>query len=284
MYLDGIPPFPAELLQEAAREPPISFSGLSFWVAELHDILSRLRQLALAASPPAQWAERLDRRTTCYLLYEMEYLALSIPDLSQEFRSYDIGLPMIGQYTDSFSANSEKMHADDASIVEALVASVQTFVFAAVRGVPPKARIFQILLERLKRALDRRDTDVTEIWRRRNGLQVLLWIHVVAYSVARHGGDGGWWVEQLAELVGELGVYSEEDWRMRLGRVAWIESYFKDVLEELRADANVHLDDLYGNRGAGIGDSGVTEDLVTPSLPEEMFDPSAFELDDSREW
>ncbi|KAF1968520.1 hypothetical protein BU23DRAFT_583196 [Bimuria novae-zelandiae CBS 107.79] len=218
------PPLPHELLEEAAYTSPTSILHLSSAAIECFNIFYRLHRLALAVS--SRWIRQVSRLTFSNLLYETEYMLLSVPDCSSDFLDFD--LESQDKREEGYSERAAL--ADAASVVEALLAAAQIFIYAALREVPPGARLFSILLERLRVALDRPDVSMVGVWTKANNAHMLLWALVVASSVASAEGDRSWWVGKLYEVMKELNVRSLEQLQKALERVAWTDVFFADVL------------------------------------------------------
>lgn len=123
--------------------------------------------------------------------------------------------------------------ADSASVVEAILAATQIFVYAALREIPSKAKIFSILLERLRVALDRPGVDIVGVWRKEKNLNILLWVLVIASPVALVWGGRSWWIGRLSEVVKELDIHSERELEELVQRVAWTDVFFGEVLDSI---------------------------------------------------
>jgi hypothetical protein len=206
------PPLPDGLLEEAAYTSPTSLLQLSLRAIDCFNIFYRLHRLALAAS--SHWQGRVARLTLSNLLYETQFLILSVPDYSREFLDFD--REVTEEQAEAYTYR--KSRADAASILEGLLAATLIFVYAALRALPTNAKLFTILLHRLRIALDRPGTLVIEVWKRENNVNMLVWVLVVGCSVAPLESRT-WWVAVLAEVCGEMDITSrvglEEVLRLR---------------------------------------------------------------------
>jgi hypothetical protein len=191
------------------------------------NIFYRLHRLAIAAS--SRWIDRVGRVTLSNLLYETEYIILSVPDYSREFLEFDRDT---GKEQDEHYQLREHA-ADAASVVEGLLAASQIFVYAALRDIPTNAKIFTILLERLRVAVARPLVNIVRVWTKERNINMLLWTFVVACSVAQQDGRREWWIRQLVEVVVALDIQSRSDLEVALQSVAWVDTYFNSVLGEI---------------------------------------------------
>lgn len=164
-------------------------------------------------------------------------MQLSVPDYSREFLDFDLGSK---DEQDEDHVERAAL-AGSASVVEALLAASQMFMYAALREIPPRARLFGILLERLRVALDRPRINMVSVWVKANNLMMLLWVLVVASSVASAGEGRDWWVGRLAEVVKELGLRDRRELQGMLEKVAWTEVFFAGVLGEVWASVRMQL-------------------------------------------
>ncbi|KAF2789355.1 hypothetical protein K505DRAFT_365673 [Melanomma pulvis-pyrius CBS 109.77] len=219
-------PLPDALLEEAACTSPTSLLQLSLAAVDCFNIFYRIHRLALAVSTP--WFRKVDRLTISNLLYETEYIILSIPDYSRDFLDFDMGAKHDAD--DEGDCIDRANMADSASVVEAILAATHIFVYAALREIPPKAKIFSILLERLQVALDRPAVNILDVWRKEKNLNILLWALVIASSVAATWGGRNWWIGRLSEVVKELDMHSERELEESVKRVAWTDVFFGEVL------------------------------------------------------
>lgn len=219
------PPLPDALLDEAACTSPTSLLQLSVAPIDCFNIFYRLHRLALAIS--SQWIRKVNRLTFSNLLYETEYIILSVPDYSREFLDFDLAAKAEeNEYEERASL------ADGASITEALLAATQIFVYASLREIPPNAKIFSILLERLRVAIDRPNIPTIEIWTKAQNLHTLLWVLVVASSVASGGWRRDWWLKKQSQAVQALEIESKLELKRQLEGVAWTDVFFGDALEQ----------------------------------------------------
>jgi hypothetical protein len=220
-------PLPDKLLEEAACTSPTSLLQLSLAAVDCFNLFYRLHRLALAAS--SHWVGRVDRLTLSNLLYETEYIVLSVPDYSRDFLDFD--LQANDEQDEDF--RERESTAQSASVVEALLAASQMFIYAALRDIPTNAKIFSILLERARIALARPSVSVIPIWKKERNIHMLLWTLVVACSVASPGANRSWWIMQLVEIMIELEIKSRFDLEMALQHVAWVDTYFNAVLGDI---------------------------------------------------
>lgn len=196
------------------------------------NIFYKLHRLSLAAS--SHWISRVNRVTLSNLLYETEFVVLSVPDHSREFLSFDIE----NKDEQDEDYDQRKSTADAASVVEGLLTATQIFIYAALREIPRKVKIFTILLERLHIATKRPHISTTTVWKREKNLSMLVWVLVVACSVAPAGEQRAIWMSMLAETMNEELILTQEDLKAALKRVVWTDTYFNPVLngiwDELR--------------------------------------------------
>lgn len=225
------PPLPDELLEEAAYTSPTSLLHLSMAAIDCFNIFYRLHRLALAIS--SRYIKKVSRLTFSNLLYETEYMLLSVPDYSRDFLDFDLE-----SRDEQDEDHAGAALADAASVVEALLAATQIFIYVALREVPPKARLFSILLERLRVALDRPNVSTFSVWAKANNSQMLLWALVVASSVASPEYGRGWWIARLYEVVRDMGIRSLDELQGALAKVAWTDVFFADVLGGVWHDLN----------------------------------------------
>ena len=218
------PPLPDALLEDAAYTSPTSPLHLRVASIECFNIFYRLHRLALAIS--SKWITQVSRLTFSNLLYEMDYMLLSMPDHSRTFLDFD--LETKDEITEDHAERAAL--ADAASVTEGLLAAAQIFVYAALREVPPRARLFSILLERLRVALDRPGICTIRVWKDVKNSNLLLWALVVAASVAPAEGDRRWWVGKVCEVGRDMGVRSLKQLEGVLERVAWTDVFFGEGL------------------------------------------------------
>jgi hypothetical protein len=218
------PPLPDRLLEEAACTSPTSLLQLSLAAIDCFNVFYRLHRLGLAVS--SHWIDHVDRLTLSNLLYETEYTILSVPDYSRNFLHFDLEVN-----EDEDDEWDERRHiANSASVMEALLAACQIFLYAALRDVPTNAELFGILLERVRVAVARPGVDTVDIWRKEHNLPILLWVCVTACSVALPGDGRAFWISILLQVMIGLDVKSRFDLEIALRRVAWVDTFFNNVL------------------------------------------------------
>jgi hypothetical protein len=218
---------PNELLEEAAYTSPTSLLQLDVGAIECFNIFYRLHRLSLAMCE--KWVRRVDGGALSDMLYETEYAVLNVhSDYASESLADD--------YDYDHDHNTSTLHseryarADARSIVEAILAATQIFIYAALRDIPTNTKIFSILLQRLRSALDRLETNLLLVWRSRRNLNMLLWVLVVASSMQPPGQVRTWWIVMIADVCGELGIESQEGLEMVLRHVAWVDTWFDAYL------------------------------------------------------
>ena len=159
-------------------------------------------------------------------------MILSVPDYSRDFLDFDLE-PRPEQDAE-YHERAEL--ADAASIVEALLAATQIFIYAALREIPPTVNLFGILLERLRVALDRPSICMVNVWTKAKNMNILLWVIVMALSVADAKSCGKrrtWWVGRLSELANNLDIRSHTELEQVLETVAWTDAYFTGMLPRI---------------------------------------------------
>lgn len=213
------------MLEEAAYTSPTSLLQLSVASIDCFNIFYRLHRLGLAVS--SRWIRKVNRLTFSNLLYETEHTILSVPDKSRDFLDFD--LEPHDEHSEDFDERGNL--ADGASVTEALLAATQIFLYAALREMPPKAKIFSILLERLRVALDRPKVSTIEIWIAAKNLNTLLWVLVVASVVAPSWGGRSWWIGRLSDVIEEVNIRSQTELERILERIAWTDVVFGDALD-----------------------------------------------------
>ncbi|KAH8723709.1 hypothetical protein GQ44DRAFT_828094 [Phaeosphaeriaceae sp. PMI808] len=221
------PPLPDGLLEEAACTSPTSPLQLSIAAIDCFNIFYRLHRLALAAC--TQWRDGVDRLALSELLYESEYIILSVPDRSRDFLDFDFESDQ--ERTEDYAAGEKVANA--ASIVEGLLAASQIFIYAALRDIPIQARIFSILLERLYTAIARPPVLIIAVWKEERNLNMLLWSLIVACSVVKPGVERVRWIRFLGEVMIELEIKSLFDLETALQRITWVDYYFGNVLRRI---------------------------------------------------
>jgi hypothetical protein len=202
-------------MEEAACTSPTSLLQLSLESIACFNIFYRLHRLALAVS--SQWQARVARLTVGNMLYEVQFGILSVLEYSHQFLDYDE------------NANEErKRRADAASVVEGLLAATSIFVYVALRALPTNAKLFSILLDRLRIALHRPNTSVIEVWKRENNANILVWVLVVACLVAPLERRA-WWILNLADVCEDMNIMGKEELETILRRVAWTDGFFEEL-------------------------------------------------------
>ena len=224
-----MPPLPDELREEAAQRSPTSLLHLSCGAVDCFKIFYQLHRLALAVS--SHWVGRVERLTLSNLLYETQFMILSVPDQSHSFLHFDQSIH--DKQSDCY--DHLKARADAASVVEALLAAALIFVYAVLRTLPLNTKIFAILLSRLRAAVDRPNASVLYTWRREKNLNTLLWVLVVASCVAT-GEERMWWIAQLSELCGKRQIISRHHLEHEMRHVAWTDTFFEDRMDAIWAE------------------------------------------------
>lgn len=232
-----VQPFPEALLEEAAFKSPTSLLQLPVAGVDCFNIFYRLHRLALAIS--AAWIGQVSRLTFSTLLYEVEHIILSVRDYSRDFLEFDLD-----PRNDSCENYEQRKNwADGASLIEALLAAAQMFVFAALRELPPQAKIFKVLLERLRVATERRNVSTLALWKKTKSHHILLWVLAVASSVATPHGCSSVWINRLAEVAEDLGITNRAKLEACLERVAWTDVFFGNKLDSIWAAMRVGVQD-----------------------------------------
>ena len=228
IHLDpDTPPLPDALLEEAACTSPTSLLQLSIAAIDCFNIFYRLHRLSLAAS--SHWIDRVDRLTLSNLLYETEYTILCVPDYSRHFLDFD---PETEDESDE-KQGQRKSIAGAASVVEALLPATQIFVYAALREIPLNARIFNILLDRLRIAIERPRISTIESWKRQKNPNLLIWVLVVACSVTPAHEGRVTWISKLSETLKDLNISNRIELEGILKLIAWIDTYSNGDLDDI---------------------------------------------------
>ncbi|EUC40429.1 hypothetical protein COCMIDRAFT_9692 [Bipolaris oryzae ATCC 44560] len=214
------PLLPDELMEEAAYKSPTSPLQLSLAATECFNIFYRLHRIALAMS--SHWSGKVSRLTLSNLLYHMQHIVLSVPDRSRNFIEFDREV----QAGRNEGEEDQRKRADAASVVEGLLAATLIFVYSALRGLPNNAKIFSILLGRLRIAIDRPGTSVVEVWGREKNLKMLVWVLVVACSIVTSDEDRAWWISKLSDVCGILGIERQVELEDAMQHIAWIDIFF----------------------------------------------------------
>lgn len=223
------PPLPDEMMEEAAWTSPTSLLQLSLSAVDCFNIFYRLHRIALATT--SRWSGRVSRLTLSNLLYETQFAILSVPDRTHEFFDFD---QAVGGYN-SGGHESRARRADSASVVEALLAATLIFVYAALRGLPRNAKIFTILLRRLRIAIDRPRVSTFDVWNGEKNLKTLLWVLVVACSVASDA-DRAWWITNLSALCRAMGIWERVELESIMQCIAWTDVFFRFEMDEIWAE------------------------------------------------
>ncbi|KAH7385327.1 hypothetical protein DE146DRAFT_197848 [Phaeosphaeria sp. MPI-PUGE-AT-0046c] len=217
------PTLPDIFQEDAACTSPTSLLHLSLAAIECFNIFYRLHRLGLALSP--RWFGRIDRRTLSDMLYEAEYMVLNVPDYSRVYIDFDFEQEGSGE-----EHEQRERDANAAAIVEGTLAASQMFIYADLRGVPRNAKIFEILLERVRRALDRpAPRCLYDMWSQQGNAHVLLWVLVMACSVA---SDRAWYVSQVGMVLERMGVEARTEMETVLRNVAWVDGDLDRVVME----------------------------------------------------
>lgn len=164
------------------------------------------------------------------LLYETEYLLLSIPDYSREFLELNLD-SVEGREEEKYT--EKRSNADAASVVEALVASTQIFMYAALREIPRKAKIFGILLDRAQVALRSPQESTITVWERERSLNLLLWVLLVACSVVPLDDGRSWWISMISEVMEKLIIIGKGELEQAVKRVSWTDTFFDGLLQRV---------------------------------------------------
>ncbi|KAF2472848.1 uncharacterized protein BDR25DRAFT_333128 [Lindgomyces ingoldianus] len=257
------PALPDGLLEEAAFTSPTSLLQLSVASIDCFNIFYRLHRLALAATD--HWLPKVHRITLSNLLYETEYTILSVPDYSRDFLDFDLE-PEVEVMEDY---EKRAATANGASVVEAVLATVQIFIYASLREIPPKAKIFSILLERVRVAIDRPNISMLEVWRKEKNLNILVWVVVVATTLAPTWGGRRWWIGRVGEVVEELGIHGEQELQRSVQRVAWTDIFFGNVLRSIWEEVTEYLGDV-GRVNTNLARDREPSEFASlqPTLPE----------------
>ncbi|KAJ5028306.1 MgtA, cation transport ATPase [Bipolaris maydis] len=224
------PLLPDELMEEAAYTSPTSMLQLSLAATECFNIFYRLHRIALAMS--SHWSGKVSRLTLSNLLYDMQYIVLSVPDRSRDFIEFDREV----QAGRNEGEENQRKRADAASVVEGLLAATLIFVYTALRGLPANAKIFVVLLGRLRIAIDRPATSAVEVWGREKNLKMLVWVLVVACSVVTSDDDRAWWILKLSDVCGILGIERQAELEDIMQHIAWIDVFFDRKLGKIWED------------------------------------------------
>ncbi|EFQ91271.1 hypothetical protein PTT_11935 [Pyrenophora teres f. teres 0-1] len=230
VYLDlDTPPFPEDLLEEAVSTSPTSLLRLSIAAVDCFNIFYQLHRLALAVS--SRWLGQVAHLTLSNVLYETQFIILSVPDHTRVFLDFD-------RHVDKEHRNDfvhRRHRADAASVVEGILAAMLIYVYAVLRGLPLKANIFSILLSRLRAAIDRPKSSAQEVWERESNLDMLVWALVVACSVVP-SADGAWWIMQLSGLCEAMSLNSQAELEDIMRHGAWTDVFFHGKMDRIWAE------------------------------------------------
>ncbi|KAG9195107.1 hypothetical protein G6011_00227 [Alternaria panax] len=246
VWLSPDTPLPDELKNEATYASPTTLLQLSCAAIDCFNVFYRLHRLALAVS--SHWTGRVARVALSNLTYETQFIILSVPDRSWDFLDFDQGI----QDEASGDHEHQKQRADAASVVEALLAAALIFVYAVLRALPLKTKIFTILLRRLRTAIERPNTSVLETWSREKNLHMLLWALATACLVVT-GRERMWWATQLSCVCQELGIGSRQHLEHELQRVAWTDLFFDARIDGIWAEV-MRLRTLQARASAATAD------------------------------
>lgn len=193
------------------------------------------------------------------MLHVTEWMILTVPDHSRSYIDFDLEGIGSGEEWEA-----RRRDADAAAVVEGLLSAAQIFVYASLRGLPRNAKVFGILLERVRRALDRPAArSLCEIWNEQGNANVLLWVLVMACSVT---GDRGWYSERLGEVLNEMGHETRLDMAMVLRHVAWVDGYLDNVVTEIWEKA------MDWRRPSFIADEDLARSIDADSILGSMWD------------
>lgn len=174
-----------------------------------------------------EWIGEVSREGVGKGLYEVGYMLGRVEDYSRGYLDFDLAKKVNSEDDEDYRARAAE--ADASSIVEALVSACQIFLYAALRGVPVRARLFAILAERLRGAVERPGVDTVHVWREYKNENLLLWAMVVGALVVGEV-ERRWWVERVGVVAREMGAWGVEEVEGVLGRVAWMEGGFGEGL------------------------------------------------------
>lgn len=197
-----------------------------------------MHRLALATS--SYYAPTVDRLTFSNQLYELEYNILSTIDYSLDLDSLirDVDGPRLLCYSrdspeseasDNDYAAKHRLENEAALVTEAVLVSAQIFIGAAMRDIPSSAKLYLILLKRLRGAIDRPGVSIIKTWKELNNLNILLWALAVGACVAPRN-KRLWWVEKVAEVMKELGIEGLDGLEGMLRGIAWTDYTFAKAL------------------------------------------------------
>lgn len=157
-----------------------------------------------------------------------------MPDYSRDFLGFDLDTTI--ERDEDYQTREDKAHAS--SVVEGLLAASQIFIYAALRELPTNAKIFHILVDRLRVALARPSVCNMHVWKKEGNLNMLLWTVTVGCSVAAPGEGRAWWIRNLVEIMIKLDIKTRFDLEMAMQNVAWVDTYFSSVLGGIWEEAS----------------------------------------------
>lgn len=183
----------------------------------------------MAAS--SRWSGRVARLTLSNVLYETQFIILSVPDYSRTY----LDLDRSNEEEHQNDLLHRRHRADAASVVEGLLAAMLIYVYAVLRGLPLNAKIFTILLSRLRAAIDRPRSSAQEVWEREHNLNMLAWALVVACSIAP-STERTWWIAQLSKLCETMNMNSQAELEDMMRHVAWTDIFFDGRMDRIWAE------------------------------------------------
>lgn len=232
-------PLPQALLEESVTNSLLSLLQLPVASESCLNIFLTMQRLAMATS--TRWIKEVDRLTFSNMLYELEYTILSTIDYSLDLGTVDheTSYTMMQRNHSPESEASDndyatlKSHEDAvaaAMVTEAVLTSAQVFICAAMRDIPPSARLYTILLRRLRSTIDRPGISAIKTWKQLKTLHILLWAVVVGACVAPPSSRE-WWIEQIVEVMRSACVHSLVELEGVLNGIAWTDYWFADALK-----------------------------------------------------
>ncbi|PVI01904.1 hypothetical protein DM02DRAFT_331986 [Periconia macrospinosa] len=250
LVLDGPepPPLPQTLLEEATNNSSLSLLQLPVSPIECFNIFQTMHLLALATT--SRYVDEVDRLTYSNMLYELEFFILSTIDYSLDMTAlvqnrlritYDQKSPE-SEASDNDYARKTHDETTAAIITEAVLTSAQIFICAAMRDIPPSTKLYTILLQRLRGAIEWPGVSIINTWKEVKNLHILLWALVVGACVAPRS-KREWWTERIGQVMREMGVCTLGALEGVLTEVAWTDYTFADALRGVWAqvDEVVHF-------------------------------------------